>query len=661
MSRPAKGPLSPGRGRIGRLAGVPVLALVLVLGLAMLPAMARAQGADIPWRAGETFTRTSVNDDVKNVLRGLLASNGLSVIFRPGVEGSLSFAFQDAPVAAAFQQIVDENNLTVAYNPATRTVVIGPGSGSATSAAARRFVALRNVGIDTIEQALANFAIDPGGISYDAATATLAVQGTPEYVNQILELVRTLEERGLVEAQADQALEARLHAARPTPIEQMAIEQEQNLQVKVIRLRFADVGPSTRQFHGRTISVPGILDTLRAMLGMDAAPAGSGADGTSFTPAQPIPATVRLIGPYGAPQPAAEPAPFAPVERPGPVAAVDAIRSLGRPTISIDQRTNSVIVRGTPQAIAAVEAVIRELDQPVKMIEIEVVIATAQIGVSEQLGVNWRASLGNVAIDTGTTGGRATGSTPRVDAITLLPIAPTPGGTAASFVIQGGEGFLQAQLRLLASENKARVLSAPHLVTLDNVTARITRSQDLYVPVDTGGLNGQGLSQIQTGLTLEITPSLVPALPGAGEELVRLSVNAVNSQPGSGSTGQLDVLSQEVQTDVRVPDGGTFVIGGLFDNSRIGRSSGVPVLKDIPVMGALFRDDATTDDLGETIFFITPRIVDEQRVLARDIAAAAEPMGYVQQQRQLLRGVTNQIDHGTAADLPDTARLEEDE
>ena len=169
-------------------------------------------------------------------------------------------------------------------------------------------------------------------------------------------------------------------------------------------------------------------------------------------------------------------------------------------------------------------------------------------------------------------------------------------------MIRGGQAVIQAQLQALESKDRARILSAPKLVTLDNITARITRSQNIYVQVDTvspaGGYGGVGLQEIQTGLTLEITPSIVPAQSDRDQSLVRLNLRAENSAPGSGSFGQIDVNSQEVQTNVLVPDSDTFVIGGLFDDSNINSDSGVPYLKDIPILGALFRDSEEPEIAG---------------------------------------------------------------
>lgn len=637
---------------VSRLARAAGLAGMLLLGTAWPAWAAPIATPAIPWQPGVTFTRTSVDDDVRNVLRALVGGQGLQVVFRPGITGKVSFRYRDADPAAVLDQLLQENGLEAAYNPATRTVTFGPARGAA-APASQRLIPLHSVDFPSLRQMLVNFGIGTEGVTYDPTLQMIGVAGDAARVTQVSEVVKALEDH--LAARQDRSAEDRMRqaVAQRSTLQRRAYEDAMNVQTRIFRLRFADVAPTTRTFHGRSVQVPGVLETLQAMLGL--AP-GSASVGTSqplyapfrpATPSQPpaslgaqsqalnvaaqalrnsAQANATLSGLAGA------------LEGDDPMAR--SVQAMSRPTLSADQRTNSVIVRGSPAAIAAVEAAIEQLDQPVKMVQIEVVIATAQVGVSQELGI----AFGARGRDLGR--GDLSGSTNGIDPVSLLPIGLTPQGAVASFVARSGQAVFQAQLRALAERNKARVLSAPHLVTLDNVTARITRSEDLYVPVDTGGLNGQGLSQIQTGLTLEITPSIVPPARGSSEQMVRLNLNAVNSAPSANSARQISVRSQEVQTDVLVPDGGTFVIGGLFDDQRLQGRSGVPVLKDIPVLGALFREESSQSSLGETIFFITPRVVEQRDTLARDIAAggAAGASATVAAGRRDLAGVAREMD-----------------
>lgn len=662
--------------RLTRAAG---LAGLLLLGTAW-PAGAAAPGVQpvasssalsaIPWQPGATFSRTSVDDDVRNVLRALIGGQGLQVVFRPGITGKVSFRYRDADPAAVLDQLLQENGLEATYNPATRTVVIGPARGGASAApAAQRLIPLQSVDFPSLRQMLVNFGIGTEGITYDANLGMIGVAGDAARVAQVSELVKALEDH--LAARQDRTAEDRTRqaAAQRTALQRRAYEDVLNVQTRIFRLRFADVSPTTRTFHGRSVQIPGVLETLQAMLGLG--PGGNGGQAQQplyapFRPATPSQPPASLGAQAQALSVAAQAlrnSTQANAALSGLAGALDGddptmrgVQAMSRPTLSADQRTNSVIVRGSPAAIAAVEAAIEQLDQPVKMVQIEVVIATAQVGVSEELGI----AFGARGRDLGR--GDLSGSSNGIDPVSLLPVGLTPQGAVASFVARSGQALFQAQLKALAERNKARVLSAPHLVTLDNVTARITRSEDLYVPVDTGGLNGQGLSQIQTGLTLEITPSIVPPARGGSEQMVRLNLNAVNSAPSASSARQISVRSQEVQTDVLVPDGGTFVIGGLFDDQRLQGRSGVPVLKDIPVLGALFRDETGQSSLGETIFFITPRVVEQRDAQARDVAVGATAT--VAAGRRALSGVAWEMDGrgpARAAGRRATRQLEEDE
>ena len=599
---------------------------------------AMAQGG-IPWNHSLTITRTSSDDDIRNVFRSMLQANGLSVSFGPSVHETVSFHLEGVPIDQAFEQLIDQHHLTYSYNPGTKTVQINAASSAAGAAEQKNaaFVTLRATTYPEVVQAVGNLGLGLGGLKYDASSHTLAISGDAERIKQIQTLVDNLET-------------ARKRGSRGS----IDIGPEE---VKVIPLRFTDVGPSTRQFQGKTVTVPGIAETLKSVLGLDERPASVAAGDTAAPPPPPSP--------------------------------------YGQPHISIDPRTNSVVVQGSHDAILAVEKIISQLDRPLQMVQIEVLIVTANVGVAKQLGIAWRGSQVNVngtpgsfAADTGTSAGATTTggtggtggqsgsgqvtvgtngnlfSSAGLDALSLLP-AGAAGATTASFVIRGGQAVIEAQLQALESKDRARILSAPKLVTLDNITARITRSQNIYVQVNTvspaGGYGGVGLQEIQTGLTLEITPSIVPAQSDRDQSLVRLNLRAENSAPGSGSFGQIDVNSQEVQTNVLVPDSDTFVIGGLFDDSNINSESGVPYLKDIPILGNLFKNVKNQKSLGETIFFITPRIVDERSVLQNDIAVKEGSSEYIRRARAELSAVGADANAWDRHDAPAVKTLEEDE
>lgn len=624
-----------------------LLATALALSLLLTPApqdAAAQQGRELPWKDEISYSRTSVDDDVRAVLRSILQTAGLSAFFRPGVDGRVSLKFDRVQPRHAFEQIITEQGLGYEFNPDTKTVTFFPAATGTDQAPRRQFITLIYSNFSAIQSMLVRFGVGMDGVAYDAPTRTVLVEGRPDRIEEISTLIARVEDSAAIRrTQAAENEALRLSNSRAEIEDQMyrkALESE----VKVIPLRFATVGQTTRQFHGRSITVPGIEQTLKAMLG-DLSVSGGQQGGAR-----------------------------APGSDESDQAFYRRMQDILRPQVSIDPRTNSVIVRGTSEAIRAVEDVVAKLDQPLKMIEIEVIIATAQVGVAEELGVAIRGQASSTAggnrsgaFDSGTNGGQVGNQGNGFDsnglnALSLLPVAAAANTTLASFVVSGAGNILQLQLNALEEENKAQVLSAPRLVTLDNVTARITRAQDLFVQVDTGGDNGQGLAEIQTGLSLEITPSVVPSTVDDQVSLVRLSINAENSAPGAGVFGQIDVRSQEVQTEVLVPNGGTYVVGGLFDDDRLEQDAGVPGLKDVPLLGFLFSNEISTNNLSETIFFITPRIIEEDKPFAQDIAQRIGTTDYVRKQRSRLARASGQLMGKDDSSFPNvTHTLEEDE
>src|ERR1700712_3696488 len=140
-----------------------------------------AQGG-IPWNHSLTITRTSSDDDIRNVFRSILQANGLSVAFGPTVHDTVSFHLEAVPIDQAFEQMIDQHHLTYSYNPATKTVQInaaGGGSGTAEAKSAV-FVTLSGTTYPEVVQAVSNLGLGLGGLKYDASSRTLAISGDAE-------------------------------------------------------------------------------------------------------------------------------------------------------------------------------------------------------------------------------------------------------------------------------------------------------------------------------------------------------------------------------------------------------------------------------------------------------------------------------------------------
>jgi type II secretory pathway component GspD/PulD (secretin) len=307
--------------------------------------LASAETPRIPWDKSLTVTRTSSDEDIKTVLRSLLQANGVSVIFGPDVQGNVSFRLDKVPISTAFEQLVDEHSLAYVYDGSTNTVAIS-SLAEGDRAKPTTFVPLDQVTYGEVTRAMESFGLSSRGVKYDSGTRTVAISGDTQHVQEIADLIKTLEtshQKQRDRLGADRTRELQLKRAE---LAQQAYEDIKKFEVKVIPLRFTDVGPTTKQFQGRTVTIPGIMDTLTSILGISPLPQGA------------------------APPPATAPSALGP-ESPGD-ALPDATllgeaQQLGHPRISIDQRTNSVVVQGSVEAIAAVEKIIHALDRPLQM------------------------------------------------------------------------------------------------------------------------------------------------------------------------------------------------------------------------------------------------------------------------------------------------------
>lgn len=640
--------------------------LVASIGSFTLPALAQ----DIPWPR-TLFERDYFDADIRAVLTTIINEAGLQSDFRPGVQGSVTFNFRNMPLQAAFNKLVEENNLTTSYDAATRTITISvplPG----------RLITLSFASVEQVKQAARKLGIG-GRIDDDPKTGVILVRGTTEQVTQLEDLAKRLDaaekafqdhkqslaaaetargvedakrdaevaKRDLARAEADERrLKAEIHARM--------LEEVRNTDTKVIPIRYANVGPTTQTFQGQQVTIPGIDETLRTMLGITDSK-GSGGAGAGAVGAVPLSA--------------AEQQELARIRR-----------ELGQvpPVVSIDPRTNSVIVRGTPTAVAEVERLIARLDRPLPLLEIEVMIVRASRGVAEELGVRWGAARvqtdGSRSYGVGGTTGVENLLSPRrssstdgngtsgsgtslvtVDPFSLLPTSL--GGSLATFVYRDNNLTLQAQINALSNASRAQTIAAPRVVTLNNLEAKVTNDRTQYLPVPAAPNAPGGFQEVKAGLTLKIIPSLIQHEDSGEQSLIRLNINALDKDVTISPEGRPLLAGNEVQTQVVIPDGSTFVMGGLMNDIRQEGREAVPLLGDIPVLGSLFSSRSSRSDLAETIFFITPRLVRPSDVFAQDLAQRR----YLETQRAKLAEVRHDVQANSQLLDLGSSMIEEDE
>lgn len=181
-------------------------------------------------------------------------------------------------------------------------------------------------------------------------------------------------------------------------------------------------------------------------------------------------------------------------------------------------------------------------------------------------------------------------------------------------------GNLEVMLSAAESNGDARVISRPKVVTLNNTPATINSGVSFYIKTLSaivaggggasggGGGIGGGVSQLNAGLSLSVTPTIM------GKDLVKLLININNSSPDEAQAveGIPGILNNSAQTSVIIAEGRTAVIAGLVKNTGGKSSAGVPFFQHIPILGALFRNSTYSDRNNELVMFITPQIVTPQ-------------------------------------------------
>jgi len=320
---------------------------------------------------------------------------------------------------------------------------------------------------------------------------------------------------------------------------------------------------------------------------------------------------------------------------------------------------------------------IEQLDRPMEQVEIEVMIANTQKNFIRDLGVSFgNDTLVNKGGTNGVVGGAVatlganalTAATPtalqtlptagnQISPLSLLPAA-SGDGTVASFLYRGANFALTAQLNALEQDNKVHILSVPRVVTLDNIMAKITQDDTLFVPTSSGANSAGAYLQIPAGLTLNITPSVLHHKDVGEENMVRMVIQAENTTaaptPGSNTASK---SGQTIQTQVIIPDGSTFIMGGLTNDNRVENLGKVPLLADVPLLGELFKTRDSQQSLTDVLFFITPRIVAHADLYAKDVAEKR----YLQNERAEIGQIGEDVrTHSMMLNL-NTRTLEEDE
>jgi type III secretion protein C len=288
-----------------------------------------------------------------------------------------------------------------------------------------------------------------------------------------------------------------------------------------------------------------------------------------------------------------------------------------------DVRRNAVVVRDIRENMASYKSAIERLDVPVRIIEISAAIVDLAIGTSRSLGLN---SIGVGVAGKGGIGASATGRPDILvndnnllaqnlaeDAELNAPIIGRSGDLASvadapNILASGVFGTTQimGSINALEQNNRARTLSRPTVLTLDNFGATISRQETFYV--NSTGQYVSNLFNVSTGLSLQVIPHVTI---DNGKERIYLQVKIEDGQLGARQVTSIPTVQQSsLTTQALIKRNQSLLVGGLYLKVDKKQASGYPWLQRIPVLGYLFSVKGRVDDMVERIFVITPRIVE---------------------------------------------------
>jgi type IV pilus assembly protein PilQ len=273
-----------------------------------------------------------------------------------------------------------------------------------------------------------------------------------------------------------------------------------------------------------------------------------------------------------------------------------------RGSIVVDQRTNTLIIREIPTYLPAVLQLIDNLDTATPQVVIESRIVETTKSLGRSLGINWSVR-GKADVEHGNTTNLIFPNT--VDA--GLNVGLGNGPTVASLVLGNILNTFNLDVALTAAENQGllKIISSPKVTSLTNTPALI--QSGVQIPVQTTVNNTTTVIYVDATLKLDVTPQIT------AEGTILLTVNVTKREPAVAlnlSLGQnVPLTIREYRGQVLVKDGGTTVIGGIFQINDQDQNNMIPGLWKIPVLGNLFRNKTRTEKHDELLIFITPRIL----------------------------------------------------
>ncbi|MDI6744437.1 MAG: type IV pilus secretin PilQ [Thermodesulfovibrionales bacterium] len=276
------------------------------------------------------------------------------------------------------------------------------------------------------------------------------------------------------------------------------------------------------------------------------------------------------------------------------------IISKDRGSITMDNRMNTLIIKDTQKNINKIKALVKIMDVAKSQVMIEAKLVTVSSDYTEKLGIRWGGTIGTPPTGIGIGEIKSGTFSVNTPIVTAGAAATNPGGVLGLSL--GSASTVQVNLSLSALEsiNKARTLSNPKILTMDNEAANIQQGQTFFV--QTTSAEGTKTEEKQATLSLNVTPKITP------DGYVQLKVTATDNSLTSVTPPVMD--TKTINTNALVKNGETLVLGGIYTTTTTEGEEGIPLLSRIPILGWLFKTKTQSGpNVKELLIFITPTIV----------------------------------------------------
>jgi type III secretion protein C len=549
--------------------------------------LAPVQAAEVRWRT-EKFAYVTKGQAVREFLRQFGASQGLTVVVDPAVEGTMVGTFNLTP--QSMLEFVSTTFGLVWYYDGN-VLYVYPSSE-----ARSQILRLNYTTAQRLQQTLSKLRIVDKRypITFDAGANTALVSGPKRYVELVEQTARALDQNEGSRGAAD---------------------------IQVFTLKYAWAADFSFVQGGREFKLPGVASVLSRLYNGASAAAGTfDARSTRRGGASTID---KLRGLGLADANAGANALGTEAQRAAPAGEGDAplggSARLGLPQFQPDGRLNAVVVRDLPERMAFYEKVIRSLDVRPGIVEIEVRVIEVSSDAIDSLGVDWRFQNPRVDLQSGrgnlpnltfgnTLNGPNGGSGGNIPGTGITPPNSSPDAARGGiFSLRLGDAgrFLLARVSALTQQGKANILSSPRVMTLDNVEAVLENMNTFFVRV-AGNLDVD-LFNISSGTSLRVTPLII----AEGEQThIKLAIKIEDGNVTSQQVDSIPVVRRStISTQAYIGNGDALLIGGYAQETDNDTRVGVPGLSKIPLFGQLFRFDEKRKQRVERLFLLTPRVM----------------------------------------------------